>query len=226
MTIFLRRQTAFLILILLTAGESVPAQTTNPVPETDVQNWNDVQVTVTVNKKVDFLVLGTFRLGDNLTKASDERFGAGFNYKLNGYITLSELLSGRVARPPHGSREHETRLTLGATLQKPISKFNLSDRHWFEKRWRDPQVDAWRYRNRLRLEHPFQIYKTNFTWFISDEVFYDGSLDDWVRNRAAIGGMHSFTKQFTLELYYMRQNDGRSRPGDLHVIGTLWRIKL
>jgi hypothetical protein len=47
-----------------------------------------------------------------------------------------------------------------------------------------------------------------------------------VRNRAAIGANHAFNKHFTLELYYMRQNDGRSRPGDLHIIGSLWRFKL
>jgi hypothetical protein len=196
------------------------------VPETDTQSWNDVQFTIPMTKKVEFGILGTLRFGDNLTTAVDERFGFGFNYKLNKYVTLTEAVFGREARPPNGRREHELRLTLGATLQKPFGKFTLSDRNWFEHRWREPQVDAWRYRNRVRLEHPFQINKHKFNWFISDEVFYDWSLNDWVRNRAAIGANHAFNKHFTLELYYMRQNDGRSRPGDLHIIGTLWRFKL
>ena len=220
------RLAPFLMLMMLLAVTTVAAQTTNPVPETDFQNWNDVQISVPVSKKVDFGLVGTLRVGDNLTKAVDERFGVGFNYKLNPYVTLQQSLFGRVARPPHGRREHETRLTLGAIVQRPFGKFTLSDRNWFEKRWRDPQLDAWRYRNRLRLEHPFEINKTKFTWFVSDEVFYDWTLHDWVRNRAAAGASHAFNKQFTLEVYYMRQNDGRSRPGDLHIIGTLWRIKL
>jgi hypothetical protein len=211
--------------MLLLFAANLTAQTSR-VPETDVQNWNDVQLTVPVNKKFDFLMQGTLRLGDDLTKAVDERFGAGFNYKLIPDVTLGALVFGRVAEPPNGRREHETRLTLGATVQRPFGKFTLSDRNWLERRWRDPQIDAWRYRNRLRLEHPFEINKTKFTWFISDEVFYDWSLNDWVRNRAAVGASHAFNKQFTLELYYMRQNDGRSRPGDLHIIGSLWRIKL
>jgi hypothetical protein len=215
-----------LTLPVLLLATSVVAQTTNRVPENDVQNWNDVQLTVPVNKKIDFIMVGTFRLGDNLTKAVDERFGAGFNYKVNPYITLHQVVFGRVARPPNGQKEHETRLTLGATFQRPFGKFTLSDRNWFERRWRDPPVDAWRYRNRLRLEHPFEINKKKYTWFVSDEVFYDWSFHDWVRNRAAVGASHAFNKQFTLELYYMRQNDGRSRPGDLHIIGSLWRIKL
>jgi hypothetical protein len=28
-----------------------------------------------------------------------------------------------------------------------------------------------------------------------------------------------------LDLYYLRQNDGRARPGDLHVVGTALRIR-
>jgi len=219
-------QTALLTLPVLLFATSVVAQTTNRIPETDVQNWNDVQLTVPVNKKIDLLMQGTLRLGDDLTKAIDERFGAGFNYKLNPHITLQESIFGRVARAPRGRSEHETRLTFGATMQTPIGKFGLSDRNWFERRWRDPQIDAWRYRNRLRLEHPFQINRAKFTWFVSDEVFYDWSLHDWVRNRAAVGVAHTFNKQFTLDVYYMRQNDGRTRPGDLHIIGTVWRIKL
>ena len=196
------------------------------VPEKDTQSWNDVQVTVPMTKKADFLILGTLRIGDNLSSAVDERLGAGFNYKVVPWLTLNPTLLVRDARPPNGRIEHETRLTLGATLQRPIGKFTLSDRNGFERRWRDPQVNSWRYRNRVRLEHPFKIEKKAFTWFISDEVFYDWSLSDWVRNRAAIGAYHAFNKHFTLELYYMRQNDGRSRPGDIHVIGSLWRFKL
>src|ERR1043165_3600539 len=219
-------RTALLTSSLMLFATSVFAQTTNRVPETDVQNWNDVQLAVPLNKKVDFLLTGTLRFGDNVTKAVDERFGAGFNYKVNHDLTLGASVFGREARPPNGRREHETRLTLAATYQKPIGKFTLSDRNWVERRWREPQVDAWRYRNRLRLEHPFQINQAKFTWFVSDEVFYDWSFHDWVRNRAAVGASHAFDKHFTLELYYMRQNDGRARPGALHIIGSLWRIKL
>jgi hypothetical protein len=220
----MRRPAWFGLTVLLLAASA--AAQTNGARETDVQNWNDFQFTVPLNKKLDFVLTGTLRFGDNLAKPVDERFGAAFNYKLNSDVTLAAWILGREARAPHGRREHETRLTLGATYQKSIGKFTLSDRNWVERRWREPQIDAWRYRNRIRLEHPFQINKTKFTWFVSDEVFYDWSFHDWVRNRAAIGASHAFNKHFTLELYYMRQNDGRSRPGDLHILGSLWRIKL
>ncbi len=155
--------------ILLYTSGLVSAQTR--VPKADTQSWNDVQLTIPLSKKVDFLVQGTLRLGGNLSKAVDERWGFGFNYKLNKFVTLNELYFHREARPPNGKYEVEERLTLGVTLRKPIGKFSLIDRNWFERRWREPQVDAWRYRNRLQLEHPFKIQNAKFTWFVSDEVF-------------------------------------------------------
>ena len=214
----------FLTALIMCATGHALAQA--PVPKTDTQSWNDVQLTIPVSKKVDFLIQGTLRIGGNLSKPVDERWGFGFNYKLNKYVTLSESYFHREARPPNGRHEVEERLTLGATLRKPIGKFTLSDRNSVERRWRQPQVDAWRYRNRLQLEHPFTIQKAKFTWFVSDEVFYDWSLHDWVRNRFAVGASHVFNKHFTLDLHYTRQNDGRSRPGDINVIGTIMRFRL
>jgi Protein of unknown function (DUF2490) len=212
------------LVVILLSPSFVRSQTA--VPKADPQNWNDVQLIVPLSKKVDFFFQGTLRIGGNFTAAVDERFGIGFNVKANQYLTVHSLYFHRDARPPHGQFEYEDRITIGATLQKPLGKFTLSDRNWFERRWREPQVDAWRHRNRVRLEHPFKINKSNFTWFVSDEVFYDWSAHDWVRNRATVGATHTFNKHFTGELYYLRQNDGRSRPGDLNIIGTLMRFRL
>jgi len=78
----------------------------------------------------------------------------------------------------------------------------------------------------LQVDHPIGPSKQKLSLFVSDEVFYDWSFNAWVRNRAAIGVSKVFTKHFTLDLYYMRQNDSHSFPGDLHIIGTAWRFKL
>jgi hypothetical protein len=208
---------------LVCAGNS-RAQT--KVPETDTQSWNDVQITIPLNKKTEFVILGTVRIGDNLTSFVDEREGFRVNYLVQKYVTLQTLYFHRDAKPPNGKHEREERLTFGANFKIPIGKFTLNTRNWFERRWRQPQVDAWRYRNRVQLEHPFKIGKTKFTWMISDEFFYDWSLHDWVRNRFAAGISHAFNKHLTLDVYGMRQNDGRTKPGDVNVIGTTWRIRL
>ena len=214
----------FVSSILLCAFIGVPAQTR--VPKSDTQSWTDIQLTVPVNKKIDLLIQGTVRFGGNISTPVDERWGFGFNYKIQKYVTLNELYFHREAKPPHGRQEHEDRFTFGATLRKPIGKFALIDRNWFERRWREPQVDAWRYRNRLQLEHPFHISKAKFTGYVADEIFYDWSVHDWVRNRISVGASHAFNKHFTGDLYFLRQNDGRSRPGDINTIGTQLRFRL
>jgi hypothetical protein len=196
------------------------------VPKSDNQSWNDVQLTVPLTKVVDFTMQGTLRLGDNVTQTVDQRWGVGFAIKINKYLSFNPFYFHREARPPNGRHESEDRATLGATVRFPVGKFTIADRNWFERRWREPQTDASRYRNRVQLEHPFKIGKTKFTWFLADEVFYDWSLHDWVRNRATIGASHVFDKHFTVDLYVMRQNDGRSRPGDVNVIGTVMRFRL
>jgi hypothetical protein len=210
------------VLILCAAN----AKPQTRVPKSDNQSWNDVQITVPMSKKVEMVVLGTLRLGDNFSQPVDERWGLRFNIAVNKYVTLQTSYFHRDAEPPNGRHEREERGTVGANLRVPLGKFTFNSRNWFERRWREPQVDAWRYRNRLQLEHPFKIGKTKFVWVVNDEVFYDWSLHDWVRNRFAVGVNHTFNKHFTLDTYVMRQNDGRSRPGDINVIGTTWRIKL
>jgi hypothetical protein len=172
------------------------------------------------------VLIGTLRLGDNITKPVDERWGIRFNYALNKYITLQTLYFHRDARPPNGRHEREERGVVGANLRLPLGKFTFNSRNWVERRWREPQPDAWRYRNRLQIEHPFKIGKTKFVWLVNDEFFYDSVLNDWVRNRFAVGVNHTFNKHLTLDTYVMRQNDGRTRPGDVNIIGTTWRIRL
>jgi len=199
---------------------------TSRVPETDNQSWNDVQITIPLDKRTEFVFQGTLRLVNNMTDPGDQRLGIRFNRTIEKHVTLQLLLFHRDAKPPNGRPEHEDRLTFGADLRFPIQKFTFTSRNWFERRWRDPQVDAWRYRNRLQLEHPFKIGKTKFSWQLSDEPFYDWSLHVWPRNRMSAGISHTFNKHLTLDLSYTRQNDSHTRPGDLNIIWSVWRVKL
>ena len=212
-------------LALLCLGESVCAQSTGP-PEKDFQSWNDLQFTIPMNKKVDFVFQATLRIGGNISKPVDERVGIGWVFKIGKHLTFNPSYLHREARAPRGQPESEERVTLGAMVRFPLGKLTLSDRNWFERRFRVPQGNSTRYRNRLQIEHPFKFHKQTFTFLINEEVFFDWSVNDWVRNRFGVGVRHPFNTHFTLDLYYMRQNDGRSRPGDINIIGTTWRFSL
>ena len=212
-------------LLFLLGSESIGAQS-KPAPKSDFQSWNDLQVAIPMSKKVDFTLQLTARQGDNLSQIVDERWGVGWVFKTNKYLSFNLFYFHRNARPPEGKPETEDRFTLGATVRVPMGEFTLNDRNFFERRERTPQVNAWRYRNRLQLEHPFKINKKKFTWFVSDEVFYDWSLRVWPRQRFSAGVSHSFNKHLTLDLYYARQNDSHTRPGDLNIIWSTWRVRL
>jgi hypothetical protein len=213
-----------LALLLTVIAGNIMAQSRPPAPTDDTQLWNDIQITAPLNKKVDFLVTTTLRIGRDISFLVDRRVGVGFNIKAGKYLSFAPSYTNITMRPSEGRKVNENRLNFAATVSVPLGKFIISDRSLFERRIRQP-LDSTRYRNRLQFGHPINLGKVKLGLIVSDEVFYDWSVDEWVRNRFLVGVSHAFNKQLTGELYYMRQNDGRSLPGDLHVIGTTIRVR-
>jgi hypothetical protein len=223
-----------MLLVALLAGgfNHASGQARPPVPEEDTQMWNDMQAAVALSKEVDFNLFSTFRFGRDVTHLVDRRAGAGFSFRVGKYLrqspdflTVASWFLNISSRPVEGRKGNENRLHFNATLRYPFKKFAVSDRNQFEHRIRFPQSTT-RYRNRLQIEYPARLSDGQFGVFTSDEVFYDWSVDDFVRNRFVAGVTRRFNKHFTGDLYYMRQNDSRSRPGDLHVIGVAYRVRL
>ena len=196
------------------------------VDRTDNQQWTDVQLAIPVTKTIDFNMLGTLRLGRDISHAVDERAGVGFTFRIGKYVQVAPNFLGIAMQPSANRRLWENRLTLPITLRFNAGKFTLSDRNQFERRFRSNGVKSTRYRNRFLVEHPIGPDKLKLSLFVGDEVFYDWSVDRWVRNRFAAGVSKVFNKHFTQDFFYLRQNDGVSVPGDLNVIGTILRFKL
>jgi Protein of unknown function (DUF2490) len=196
------------------------------VDRTDNQQWNDVQLAVPVTKLFDFNLLGTLRLGRDISRPVDERVGAGFTFRAGKYLTFSPNVLAIGMQPVRGRKIWETRLTFPVTVRFNVDKFRLSDRNQFERRIRNSGARSTRYRNRFQVEHPVGDAKWGLSLFVADEVFYDWSIDRWVRNRFTIGASKVFNKHYTQDFYYLRQNDGVSVPGDLNVIGTTLRFRL
>ncbi|HKR22360.1 MAG TPA: DUF2490 domain-containing protein [Pyrinomonadaceae bacterium] len=192
----------------------------------DNQFWSDVQLAVPVSKQFDFNLLGTLRVGRDITRPVDERVGAGFTYRAGKYVTVAPSYVHIGMQPFAGRRVWENRVTLPVTFQFKFGKFTLRDRNQFERRYRNNGIKANRYRNRLLLEHPIGPDKLGLSASIGDEVFYDWTVDRWVRNRFAVGITKVFNKHFAQDVFYLRQNDGVSIPGDLNVIGTALRFRL
>lgn len=202
---------------------SAQAQTNN---DEDVQSWNDVQLTVPMTKKVDFLTQITGRFGSNITQLTDARYLFGFVLKPNKAISITPFYWYISARNARGDFRDEHDLNLRAVYRFPFKKFGLSHRSQYEYRIRRPQ-DSWRYRAMLTVDKDIPkdiIPKAKF--FVADEVFYDSLIEKFNRNRFSIGITKTLTKKASVDIYYMRQNDGYAHPGDLNVIWTAWKIRL
>lgn len=211
-------------LALLLLGASILSAQSKP-SRSDVQSWNDLQVSVPLNKMVEAVFLGTLRVGRNLSRPVDERVGGAFSFKAGKYLTFAPSYLHITTQPTKCKAAYENRLSFPATIRFPAGKFTVCDRNLFERRLRHPGGDSTRYRNKLQFDHPIGDKKNKLNFFVADEVFYDWSFNAWVRNRFSVGISKALNKHLTTDLYYLRQNDGHSVPGDIHVIGTTWRIK-
>ncbi len=207
-------------------GLFASAQTAQTVDDEDIQSWNDVQLTVPVTKEFDFYAAVTARFGKNVSRLNDRRFAVGFVYKLSKSWSFQLFYLKIRARNTSGRFGSEHRLNLRAGYRFPFKKFSLSHRSWFERRLRSPR-NSWRYRPSLTLEKDIpKKFISKAKLFMTEEIFYDSILKRFSRNRFTVGVTRALTKQLSLDVYYMRQNDGFSRPGNLNVIGTSFKVRL
>ena len=210
--------------VLAVIGFGVLFSRAQTIDTDDNQSWNDVQITVPMTKEFDFTLTGTFRFGKNITRLNDRRIAVGFVYKPNKSWSFQPFYWNIVARNASGKFLTEHRLNFRANYRFPFKKFGLSHRSWVERRLRQPR-NSWRYRPSLTFEKDIKKIIPDAKFFVTEEIFYDFILKRFSRNRFSIGINKALTKNLQLDVFYLRQNDGFSRPGDLNVIGTAWRIR-
>jgi Protein of unknown function (DUF2490) len=195
------------------------AQSASQFPRNDVQGWTDLEATHDLQKKVQLTMNGALRWSDDASHVVYRRAGAGLAFKVNKYLTLSPYFNyySTDSSPVHETREK--RVVLAATIGVPAGSWKVRDRNAIERRFLIGSR-TWRYRNRLELERGIQVAHSQLRIFLWDEVFYDSASSAWSRNRAALGAGKELSKRLSVDLYYLRQNDGYSHPGDLNVIGV------
>ncbi len=213
----------YILFLIGICGFSVLAQQT--IDDEDIQSWNDVQLAVPLNKKVDFFIQGTLRFGNNISQLTDHRIAVGYVLKPTQSIAITPFYWNISTRDARGVFRRENALVLRALYRFPTKGFGLSYRNQYEYRMRRPRK-SWRNRSMLTFDKDIPkkfIPKAKF--FVQNEVFYESALKKFSRNRFMIGINKTLTKKLSVDVYYMRQNDGFSRLGDLNVLWTTWRIR-
>lgn len=219
-----------LMVVLWLAALPVFAQTTAP-PREDQQFWNETQFIKSLTKNKDLIVIGVLRIGRDWQRPVDERIGTGVAFKLNKYLMLQPTYFYVDQQPYAGFRIREHRLILNATGKASLGGLTFTDRNLLERRVRHTTRDFTVYRNRLQVDYPIQIGSFKFKPFLADEVWYSTQTVGteqlgWFRNRISIGIIKQINDRFNAEFFYLRQDDGKARPGNIHALGTLFRIYL
>ncbi len=217
---------ALIALIAMTAQAAV-AQTPTPTPvdDDDIQSWNDLSVTVPLNKKVDLYIPVTFRFDKNVTTLHEGRVGGGFIFKPNKSVSIAPAYLFIQTRNSAGVFKREDRLSLGVTYRFPTRSFGLAHRSLIEYRHR-ASGNTWRYRPSVTVDkHLPDRWVKGLKVYVTEEPFYDSASGRFSRNRLSLGVNKTLTKKLSVDLYYLRQDDNFSHPAVSHVLGTGWKIK-
>jgi hypothetical protein len=194
----------------------------------DTQSWNDVQLTVPLHDRVDLVLQGTARFTENITRFNEGRGGAGLAFKIRRDLTVGPGYQYIESRNLVGDFRTEHRFSFRVVYKLPVEfkGIEFSHRSQYEYRARSA-IDHWRYRPSITIERQLpEKFLAKSKVFVTEEPFYSSLTKSWVRNRLSAGVSKAVNDHLTLEVYYLRQNDGVSVPGDLHVIGTNWKFKL
>jgi hypothetical protein len=214
----------FLFAIVFSGCLTISAQATKP--RDDVQTWTETQVAIPLDKQVDLVLLGIVRFGRNVSRPVNERIGAGVSVKVGKHLALFPTYLHLASQPTATSHSTEDRITLEAALKFQAGRFTLRDRNRVEFHIHHPPPNFTQYRNRMQVEHPLKAGTLELEAFVADEIFYDSVARAWIRNRIYLGAGKKINKHFTLELYYVRQNDSHSHPGDINALGSTFKFRL
>ncbi len=214
------------VIAMLAAGTVAGQSSFANVDDEDTQSWNEFQLSVPLAKQISFTTRVTMRVGGNIRRLTEGRQSFGLSWRPVSALTLAPSYSYIRTRSSSGIFRKEDRYALAATYQFPFKVVGLSHRSQYEKRQRS-SGDTWRYRAGVTLKKDLpKTWAKSTSAYVTNEVFYDSAAARFSRNRFSVGLERSFTRSFSAEVYYLRQNDGVSRPGDLHIIGFGSRYRL
>lgn len=213
-----------LYLFLLLALQAGTWAQTTATTDGDKQIWPDLSVSYKVNPRVSLGFFTTVRLGRNDSVPVAEHIGGGVTLRLHKYLTFAQWYRFIAAQATPTNHTKENRWFFDLTPRLPLpGGFVFSDRNRCDLRFISG-VKTWRYRNRFQLERAVKFHDHQITPYIADELYYDSKYQAWTRSQFFVGMKLPLTKHFTLDSYYLKQNDGRAHPGYLQVWGTSFRL--
>lgn len=153
-----------------------------------------------------------FRFRDG--ESSEQQHDLLFTYK--GISDALDLgLGFRQVYKEDSSHEwqRESRPYVQLTLKNTLLGLKWSDRNLFEYRDFENKKDAFRYRNRLKLSSPHNLFDLPLKPYVADEVFFQEE-SGYNRNRIYAGLVWDVNKLLDIDFFFIRQKDKTSRGWD------------
>lgn len=201
------------------SGQTVP-------DDSDFQQWNDLQITHPLTKKLDLFTVTTLRFGGDLTNVNSTRFGVGVTAKPVKHFSVTPFVTFISDRRSNGRLRYEYRFAVRGVYSHQIGPVNISHRSQIEYRIR-PGDNTWRYRPSVTVEKKLpESWVRGLRLYVSDEPFYDSASGYFSRNRISGGVIKSLTKKLSLDVYFLHQGDNFTTPGTVNVLGTTVRLSL
>jgi len=200
-------------------GQAVPQP-----PRQDFQAWTAIEATHPVGKNTDFLLSAGLRYGNDQRQLTYRRIAAGFAFHWSRFFTFEPYYQYSVSDAFPKILSHENRLALAATVGAPWKRWEISDRSVLDLRFLQDRR-SWRYRNRVEFRRPIGVARKRFSLFAWDEVYYSPIARRWYRNRLALGVGRRLSRKLSIDVFFVQQNDGYSRPGDVNALGTTLKAR-
>src|SRR5436190_8249495 len=163
----MKRHISLFILFLLPL---VRAHAQTLQPQDDTQSWNDLLITVPLNKHFEFLGGITGRFGSDISQLNDARFGAGINWKVTKSITILPFYWNIHMRNALNQFRTEHRYSVRVSYKFPFKSFGLTHRSTYEYRGRS--VNSCRYRGGMLIEKDLpKTWIKGAKFLLGDEVF-------------------------------------------------------
>jgi hypothetical protein len=191
----------------------------------DTEIWYDDVVHVSWHDKQALLIALGLRQSLDIGHLIYRHAGAGYSFQPTGFLTIVPRYDFYNRNKSPVLKQDENRISLEITAAKDFGKWTLRDRNFCDRRFQ-PSGQTWRYRNRAEAEHCLPIPHLRLKGVLWYQAYYNTHDHGWAQKRVAAGVRRPLCKQISVQVYYLRQFDGPSRPGNVNAIGIRFDMSI
>lgn len=171
----------------------------------DFQVWNTNVEEKKIDDKTKISMEEEFRYGNNASELFYQHYDIGFNYEISKSLSL-KLSYRYILNEKNNKFQVENQPNVNLTYKWDFLGCNMSNRSRLEYRIFDYQTDSWRYRDKITAKLPWKLTRYDIQPYLADEIFVSSIGASINNNRFYSGLTFKATKNFSGDMYYMRQN--------------------